>query len=146
MPKSKPARAVRQVLSRVGFFCYAQHLLPSDTKFLVIRGRLRPLTKNPDNEQYALVQPIVGIFAERCICSLLTRNLSHRIIALSFLLFPLELLDIGIGGLPRWLTHRVYNIRYNHKYYCAYNQHCVPYRVATHGNLRGWDEAQHECQ
>ena len=25
---------------------------------------MRPLTKNPDNEQYALVQPIVGIFAE----------------------------------------------------------------------------------
>ena len=23
-----------------------------------------PLTKNPDNEQYALVQPIVGVFAE----------------------------------------------------------------------------------
>ena len=30
----------------------------------MIRGRLCPLTKNPDNEQYALVQPIVGIFAE----------------------------------------------------------------------------------
>ena len=30
----------------------------------MIRGRLRPLTKNGDNGTYALVLPIVAIFAE----------------------------------------------------------------------------------
>jgi hypothetical protein len=36
----------------------------------MIRAHLPPLAKKcPDNEQYAKVQPIVGIFAERCICN-----------------------------------------------------------------------------
>ena len=48
-----------------GLFCDAPHLTASDNKlFLVIRGRLRPLTKNAVNGTYVKVLPIDGIFAE----------------------------------------------------------------------------------
>ena len=38
------------------------------------RQHLLPLTNENANRQYAIVQPIRIFFAERCICSLLTRN------------------------------------------------------------------------
>ena len=40
----------------------------------MIRGILRPIPKSAVNEQYALVQPIDGIFAIEQIMPLLTRN------------------------------------------------------------------------
>ena len=52
------------------------------------------------------------------------------------LLLPLELLEIGICGLPLGLTHSVYYKWYADKYYSTYDKHAVPYRRATYGNLR----------
>ena len=49
-PKSKPLRAVGQLLSLSGFFCDAPHLMTSDKKFLVIRGHSRPLNPKPEWE------------------------------------------------------------------------------------------------
>ena len=37
-------------------------------------AHLLPLTNYLVNGQYALVQPIVSKFAERCICTILTTN------------------------------------------------------------------------
>ncbi len=44
--------------------------------FVAISANLLPLTKkSSDNEQYRYVQPIVGIFVERCISPLLATNM-----------------------------------------------------------------------
>ena len=43
-----------------------EQLTKQNDKFVVIRGRLRPLTKNAVNGTYILVLPIDGIFAECC--------------------------------------------------------------------------------
>jgi hypothetical protein len=53
------------------FFCDRPSLTPSDKKFIFRdKGASAAASKkSPDNEQYAKVQPIVGIFAERCICN-----------------------------------------------------------------------------
>ena len=53
------------------FFCARPSLTPSDKKFLSRDkdASAAASKKSPDNEQYVKVQPIVGIFAERCICN-----------------------------------------------------------------------------
>ena len=43
--------------------------------FVVIKVHLLPLTNYLVNGQYAIVQPIVSKFAERCICTILTTKL-----------------------------------------------------------------------
>ncbi len=56
-----------------------QHFVRNFFKLGVIRGRLRPLTKNAVNGTYALVQPIAAKFAERCICTTLTPSRHARL-------------------------------------------------------------------
>ena len=45
------------------------------SSFVDITAHLLPLTKYFANGQYALVQPIVSNFAERCICIVLSTNM-----------------------------------------------------------------------
>ena len=45
-------------------------------------AHLLPLTKYVVNGQYVKVQPIATNFAERCICTILTRNLVVEVVAL----------------------------------------------------------------
>ena len=44
-------------------------------------AHLLPLTKYVVNGQYVKVQPIATNFAERCICTILTRNLVVEVVA-----------------------------------------------------------------
>ena len=69
--KAEHPRLYVWVLSSGAHFCDKPNLTPSNKKFLSRdKGASAAASKkDPDNEQYAKVQPIVGIFAERCICN-----------------------------------------------------------------------------
>ena len=55
-------------------------------------AHLLPLTKYVVNGQYVKVQPIATNFAERCICTILTRNLVVEVVALCGIWLAVEML------------------------------------------------------
>ena len=55
-------------------------------------AHLLPLTKYVVNGQYVKVQPIATNFAERCICTILTRNLVVEVVVLCGIWLTVEML------------------------------------------------------